>query len=90
MGEEKYKMITFSEGGLALDVRVDPNKETIWLTQAEMAELFGVDRTRVGRHLKNIFGSAELDKKSTCAESAQVHQEGKRREGNLFACVPLV
>lgn len=79
MGEEKYKMITFSEGGLALDVRVDPNKETIWLTQAEMAELFGVDRTRVGRHLKNIFGSAELDKKSTCAENAQVHQEGKRK-----------
>jgi len=39
------------DGGLSLDVRVGAEKETIWHTQAEMAELFDVDRTRIVCHL---------------------------------------
>jgi hypothetical protein len=57
---------------------VDAEKETIWLTQAEMAELFGVDRARITRHLSNIYKGGELDKSATCAESAQVQKEGTR------------
>lgn len=77
-GEKNYQLISFTEDGLSLGVRVDAEKETVWLTQSEMAELFSVDRTRIVRHLNNIFRSRELDRQATCAESAHVQIEGSR------------
>jgi hypothetical protein len=50
--------------------------ETVWLTQAQMAELFSTDRTSINRHIRNIFQTQELDEKSTCAKIAQVRMEG--------------
>ncbi len=58
--ENNYKMIRFAEDGLSLDVRVDTEAETVWLTQAEMAELFGVDRTRITRHINNVIKDGEV------------------------------
>jgi hypothetical protein len=52
--------------------------ENIWLTQARIAELFGVERSVVTKHLQNIFQEGELDKNSTCAKIAQVQKEGNR------------
>ena len=51
--------------------------ETVWLTQKKMAGLFGVDRTVIGRHLKNIFESGELEESSVCAKNAQTADDGK-------------
>ena len=45
-----------------LEVRV--NEETVWLTQAQMAELFGRDRTVITKHIRNVFMEQELDEKS--------------------------
>lgn len=53
--------------------------ENIWLTQAKIAELFGVERSVVTKHIQNIFQEGELDKNSTCAKIAQVQIEGKRQ-----------
>jgi len=53
--------------------------ENIWLTQAKIAELFGVERSVATKHLQNIFQEGELDKNSTCAKIAQVQIEGKRQ-----------
>ncbi len=53
--------------------------ENVWLTQAKIAELFGVDRSVVTKHLRNIFQEGELDKNSTCAKIAQVQNEGNRQ-----------
>src|SRR3989339_1372879 len=53
--------------------------ENIWLTQAKIAELFGIDRSVVTKHLQNIFQEGELDKNSTCAKIAQVQNEGVRQ-----------
>jgi len=50
--------------------------ENIWLTQAKIAELFGVDRTVVTKHLSNIFKSGELDEKVVCANFAHTTQHG--------------
>ena len=61
MNEENYQMIAFTEDGLSLDVRVDTEKDTVWLTQAEMASLFDVDRTRITRHVNNILSDDEVD-----------------------------
>lgn len=51
--------------------------ETLWCTQKAMAQLFGVDRTVVSKHLKNIFESAELQQDSVCAKFAHTAEDGK-------------
>lgn len=51
--------------------------ETLWCTQKAMAQLFGVDRTVVSKHLKNIFESAELQQDSVCAKFAHTVEDGK-------------
>ncbi|SHH46859.1 hypothetical protein SAMN05720766_1138 [Fibrobacter sp. UWH9] len=50
--------------------------ETVWLTQAQMADLFVTDRTSILRHIRNIYQTEELDEPSTCAKNAQVRIEG--------------
>ena len=60
-----------------IDVRME--NDTVWLTQAQMAELFKTDRTSIVRHINNIYKTQELDKESTCAKIAQVQKEGKRK-----------
>ena len=62
--EKKYELIKFEDGEFNLDVNVSPDEETVWLTQNDMAALFDVDRTRITRHIKNIFEELELDEKS--------------------------
>ena len=51
----KYEIIKFEDGDFSLDVNVSPNEETVWLTQAQIAELYDVDRSRVTRHINNIL-----------------------------------
>jgi hypothetical protein len=53
--------------------------ENIWLTQAKIAELFGVERSVATKHLQNIYNEGELKKDSTCAKIAQVQNEGGRQ-----------
>ena len=53
--------------------------ENIWLTQAKIGELFGVERSVVTKHLQNIYSEGELKKASTSAKIAQVQTEGQRR-----------
>ncbi len=65
-----------ADGQTAIDVRME--EETVWLTQAQMAELFQTDRTSILRHIKNIYKTGELAETATCAIFAQVRQEGKR------------
>lgn len=58
-------------------VQVIIRDETLWCTQKVMAQLFGVDRTVVSKHLKNIFESAELQQDSVCAKFAHTAEDGK-------------
>ena len=51
--------------------------ENIWLTQAKIADLFGVDRTVITKHLKNIFQTNELQEDSVCAKIAHTADDGK-------------
>jgi predicted HTH transcriptional regulator len=53
------------EGEIKLEVRVE--NETVWLTQAQMAEMFKKDRTVISRHIKNVYKEGELEKSITCA-----------------------
>ena len=80
--EDKIIIYQTSDGQTQLDVRFED--ETVWLTQAQMAELFQTDRTSIVRHINNIYKSEELDPKSTCAKIAQVQTEGKRQVTRLI------
>ena len=56
---------------------VDADQETIWATQAQIAQIFNVDRSRITHHLRNIFKDGELDENSVCAFSAHTAADGK-------------
>ena len=75
--EEKNEIILYQPNEeIKLEVRLD--NETVWLTQAQMAELFGVQRQAITKHLKNIFDSEELDKGSTSSILELLQKEGGR------------
>jgi death-on-curing family protein len=82
------KSIEIYRGGKGEIVfNVDMKKETIWATYQQIAELFGVDRTGVVRHMRNIYRMGELMKEGTCAKIVQVGKEGGRevrREIDVF------
>ena len=52
---QKTLLYVGDEGEVSLDVIVDPERETFWATQKTMADLFGVDRSVITKHLKNIY-----------------------------------
>ena len=58
------------DGKTSIDVKLED--ETVWLTQAQMAELFQKDRTVIGRHINNVYREGELERDITCAKFAHV------------------
>lgn len=76
---DKFELVKFTDNNFEINVRADIDNDTVWLTQEEMALLFNVDRTRIVRHINNIYNDKELDIISTCAENAQVQIEGNRK-----------
>lgn len=64
------------DGQMQIDVRLE--NETVWLTQKQIAELFGTKRPAITKHLKNIYASEELDEGSTCSILEHMGNEGKQ------------
>jgi hypothetical protein len=65
-----------TEGNIKIDVRLQ--EETVWLTQAQMAILFGKDKRTISEHIGNIFSEGELKKNSTIRKFRTVQTEGNR------------
>ncbi len=63
-----------SDGNIKIDVRLE--EETVWLTQAQIALLFGKGRTTVTEHLGNIFKEGELDEKVVCRDFRLTTSDG--------------
>lgn len=61
------------DGQTELEVHLEG--ETVWLSQAQMAELFDRDRTVIGKHISNIYREKELDRDTTCAKFAHMGNE---------------
>lgn len=70
------------DGHIKIDVRLE--EETVWLTQEQMAELFGKGRSTVAEHIANVYEEAELVPNRTCRKFRQVHQEGIREVEREF------
>ena len=64
----EYNLVHFKDDGFEIDVNID--KDTIWLTQQQLCELFERDRTVITRHINNIFKEMELDEKKQRAKNA--------------------
>lgn len=62
---------------IRLDVRIEG--ETVWLSQAQIGLLFGIDRSVISRHLRNIFKIGELEEESTCAFFAHMGNDKKQQ-----------
>ena len=69
------------DGQTQVDVRLE--NETVWLTQAQMAELFEKTPQNITMHIGNAYKEGELEKESTCKEYLQVQQEGKRKVSRM-------
>ena len=70
------------DGGTKIDVRFEG--ETVWLTQQQMAELFGSSRTNIVEHIRHIYEEGELDEDSTCRKFRQVRDEGGRQVSRVI------
>ncbi len=72
-------VIVYQTKSGALELKGDYTGETVWATQAQIAEVFGIERSVITKHIRNIYKEDELNEKATCAKIAQVQIEGKRR-----------
>lgn len=77
MNENNRILIYTGQDGLTkIDVKLE--EDTLWLTQAQMCELYQTSRTNVVEHIKHIYEEGELQKAATCRNFRQVRQEGNR------------
>ncbi|MBQ2659530.1 virulence RhuM family protein [Candidatus Saccharibacteria bacterium] len=63
---------------------IDGDGETIWATQEQMSKIFDVDRTVIGRHLRNIFNDGELPEERVCAKNAHTGPDGKTYQVKMY------
>lgn len=75
--EGRMQIYQAEEGEIVFDV--DLQNETVWANQEQIASLFGIDRSVVNRHVRNIYKDGELMEEVTCAKNAQVRIEGGRK-----------
>jgi prophage maintenance system killer protein len=76
--------IVIYQSGKVPEVQVRIVGETLWLTQAQVAELFGAERSVITKHIRNILTSKELDDKSVCAKFAHTAEDGKQYQVKYY------
>ena len=74
--QDLSNLVVYNDGELELKVSVD--SETIWLTQKQIAEVFGGTKQNISLHINNIYKEKELDKISTVKYYLTVQKEGNR------------
>lgn len=74
--ENQIEIYQADDGSTQINVKFE--KDTVWLTQAQMAKLFGKGRTTITEHIQNVFSENELVYEATCRKFRQVRNEGNR------------
>ena len=77
--DAKGKVILYKNN---LEVRLE--KDTVWLTQKQLSELFNTERSVVTKHLQNVFNSGELEEISVCANFAHTAADRKTYQTNYY------
>lgn len=70
-------LVVYQTKSGALELKGDFKNETVWATQAQIAEVFETERSVITKHIKNILTSGELDEKAVCANFAHTAGDGK-------------
>lgn len=83
-----FMVFTKDAGSDSIEVRIQDGD--VWLTQKAISMLFDVDRSVVTKHLKNIFETGELDENSTCANFAQVADNGKTYQYKFYSLSAII
>ena len=78
----EFLLYTAPSGEIKVEIFL--KNENIWLTQEKIAMLFGVDRSVITKHLKNIFDSSELNENSVCAKFAHTAHDGKNYQTKFY------
>jgi hypothetical protein len=73
MENTEIKIYIAEDGKTTVEVRLE--KDTVWLNQNQLAQLFQTERSVINKHILNIYKTGELDEKATCAKIAQVQSE---------------
>lgn len=76
--ENKNNIIIYQGKTSQVELSLDKEQDTIWASQAQMAELFGVNPQAINKHIRNIYKEWELNEEWTCSKMEQVRQEGTR------------
>lgn len=81
--DNKGEIILYQpDSEMKLEVRLE--EETVWLTQEQIAILFGTKRPAITKHLNNIYNSGELDRDSTCSILEHMGNDGKQKYATQF------
>ena len=83
-----FLVFTRDAGEDGIEVRVQNGD--IWLTQKAISQLFDVDRSVITKHLSNIFKEGEIDENSTCANFAQVADNGKTYNYKFYSLAAII
>lgn len=82
MADDSQIVLYQPDESIRLEVKLD--QDTVWLTQAQMTELFRTTRNNITMHIRNIFKEKELDEKSVCKESLHTAADGKRYRTKIY------
>ena len=85
--EKKNEIILFENQGVKLEVNL--SEETVWLTQKQMAELFGKDQNTINDHINNIFKEGELDENTSTGISGKSSGGRKPKIYNLDVIISV-
>ena len=75
---EQNKIVIYQTDDGQTNIEVKLKKDTVWLNQYQMADLFDSSRVNITEHINNAYKEGELDKNSTCRKFRQVRKEGQR------------
>ena len=82
---DKGEIIIYQTSEKEIELKVRLEEETVWLDARQIALLFGVNRPAIVKHIRNIYNTSELERKSTCSILEQVAADGKIRKMNLYS-----
>ena len=82
MADDSQIVLYQPDDSIRLEVKLD--QDTVWLTQAQMTELFRTTRNNITMHIRNIFKEKELDEKSVCKETLHTAADGKRYRTKIY------
>lgn len=84
------KIVLYQDDIKNIMINVIYNDGTFWLNQTTIAELFGVDRSVISKHLKNIFETDELNEDSVCAKIAHTANDGKNYNTKFYSLDAII